>query len=147
MNNNSFSMKVKNDYVFKRIFGDENNKDILIDFLKAVLKVNINDIEILNSELSKENITDKKSILDIRATIDKNINIDIEIQVARTGYMPQRSLYYWAKLYSEQLKISERYGKLKKTICINILDFNTLDTKKYHSVFKIKEDEVKSKYR
>lgn len=49
MNNNSFSMKVKNDYVFKRIFGDENNKDILIDFLKAVLKVNINDIEILNS--------------------------------------------------------------------------------------------------
>lgn len=55
--------------------------------------------------------------------------------------MPQRSLYYWAKLYSEQLKISERYGKLKKTICINILDFNTLDTKKYHSVFKIKEDE------
>lgn len=141
INDNNFLMKPKNDYVFKKIFGDENNKDILIAFLKSVLKIEIKDIQILNSELPKENIVDKKSILDIRATIDKGVNIDIEIQVARTIYMPQRSLYYWSKIYCEQLEVSEKYSKLQKTICINILDFNTLDTNKYHSIFKIKEDE------
>ena len=141
INNDNFLMMPKNDYVFKRIFGDENNKDILIDFLKSVLKIEISDIHILNSELPKENIADKKSILDIRATIDNGINVDIEIQVARTIYMPQRSLYYWSKIYCEQLEVSERYSKLKKVICINILDFDTLGTKKYHSVFKIRETE------
>ncbi|GAB6169606.1 Rpn family recombination-promoting nuclease/putative transposase [Clostridium carnis] len=141
INDNSFLMKPKNDYVFKRIFGDEKNKDILIAFLQSVLKIDIKDIKILNSELPKENIQDKKSILDIRATIDNNIEIDIEIQVARTIYMPQRSLYYWSKIYAEQLEAGAKYSKLKKTVCINILDFDTLDTKKYHSIFKIKEEE------
>lgn len=141
IDDDNFLMKPKNDYVFKKIFGDENNKDILIDFLKAVLKEEIKDLQILNSELPKANISDQQSILDIRATIDTGSNIDIEIQVARTIYMPQRSLYYWSKIYCEQLEISEKYSKLKKTICINILDFNTLQNTKYHSTFKIKEDE------
>lgn len=137
----NFLLRPKNDYIFKRIFGDEKNKDILIDFLEATLKININDVQIINSELTKENISDKKSILDIRATIDDNIQVDIEIQVARTIYMPQRSLYYWSKIYCEQLETGQKYSKLKKTIAINILDFNTLDTKKYHSIFKLKENE------
>jgi len=141
INSNNFILKPKNDYVFKKIFGDERNKDILIAFLKAVLKIDIEDVQILNSELPKENIADKKSILDIRATINNNVEIDIEIQVSRTIYMPQRSLYYWSKIYCEQLESGEKYSKLKKTICINILDFNTLDTNKYHSMFKLKENE------
>lgn len=141
INSNNFILKPKNDYVFKKIFGDERNKDILIAFLKAVLKIDIEDVQILNSELPKENIADKKSILDIRATINKNVEIDIEIQVSRTIYMPQRSLYYWSKIYCEQLESGEKYNKLKKTICINILDFNTLETNKYHSMFKLKENE------
>ena len=141
INSNNFILKPKNDYVFKKIFGDERNKDILISFLKAVLKIDIEDVQILNSELPKENIADKKSILDIRATINNNVEVDIEIQVSRTIYMPQRSLYYWSKIYCEQLESGEKYNKLKKTICINILDFNTLDTNKYHSMFKLKENE------
>ena len=141
ISSNNFILKPKNDYVFKKIFGDERNKDILIAFLKAVLKIDIEDVQILNSELPKDNLADKKSILDIRATIDNNVEIDVEIQVARTIYMPQRSLYYWSKIYCEQLESGEKYNKLKKTVCINILDLNTLDTKKYHSMFKLKENE------
>ena len=53
INSNNFILKPKNDYVFKKIFGDERNKDILIAFLKAVLKIDIEDVQILNSELSK----------------------------------------------------------------------------------------------
>ena len=97
------------------------------------------DISILNNELTKENISDKKSILDIRAIIEGMIEIDIEIQLARTMYMPARSLYYWSKIYCEQLKIGEKYNGLKKTICINILDFQATQSKKYHSIFRLKE--------
>ena len=71
--NKNFIMKPKNDYVFKKIFGDEKNKDILISFLESALNRKISDVRIQNGELAKENISDKKSILDIRATIDEKI--------------------------------------------------------------------------
>ena len=48
ISSNNFILKPKNDYVFKKIFGDERNKDILIAFLKAVLKIDIEDVQILN---------------------------------------------------------------------------------------------------
>ena len=47
INNSDFIMKPKNDYVFKRIFGDERNSDILISFLESVLKIHILKVNIL----------------------------------------------------------------------------------------------------
>ena len=46
IDNSNFILKPKNDYVFKKIFGDERNKDILIAFLKAILKIDIKDVQI-----------------------------------------------------------------------------------------------------
>ncbi|MDU1510264.1 MAG: PD-(D/E)XK nuclease family transposase, partial [Clostridium butyricum] len=57
--NNEFFMSPKNDYVFKKIFGDENNKDILSSFLSCVINEQINDVSILNNEITKENTADK----------------------------------------------------------------------------------------
>jgi len=65
--------------------------------------------------------------------------------IIRTISMPQRSLFYSAKLYGEQIIAGEKYYKLKKTITINILDFNCLDTINYHSVFHLWEDKNKFK--
>ena len=139
MINNNLFMKPKNDYVFKKIFGDERNSDILKSLLESILNKKIQFVEVINGEIPKGNIEDKKSILDIRATIDDNIQVDIEMQVSRTIYMPARSLYYWAKMYSEQLNIGEKYNGLKKTICINFVDFEATKSKTYHSVYKIIE--------
>lgn len=133
-------MRPKNDYVFKRIFGDESNKDILKAFLQSIIKEKITDVKVLNNELTKENIADKKSILDIRATINDDIKIDIEIQVQRTHYMPERSLYYWSKIYGEQLMVGQEYKGLTKTICINIVDFVSTQSKTYHSIYNIREE-------
>ena len=141
LNENAFFMKPKNDYVFKRIFGDERNKDILLSFLNSILIENVTDVTILNSELNKENTSDKKSILDIRAETSIGTKINIEIQVLRTLHMPERSLYYWSKMYIEQLNIGEKYSKLKKTITINVLDFDLIQSNKYHTMFKLKENE------
>lgn len=138
-------LKPKNDFVFKKIFGDVKNKELLISLLNSILMEKVNDVTILNSELLKEHVEDKKGILDVRAVTDAGYNIDIEIQVLRTASMPKRSLFYWARLYGEQIVAGEKYNKLKKTITINILDFNCLDTNKYHSTFHLWEDKERFK--
>lgn len=138
-----FLLKPKNDFVFKKIFGDVKNKDLLISLLNSILSDKVKDVTILNSELLKENIEDKKSVLDVRAITDVGHHIDIEIQVLRTVSMPERSLYYWSKLYIEQIAVGESYKKLKKTIAINIVDYDCINTNKYHNLFHIQEDETK----
>src|SRR5262249_5588693 len=59
-----------------------------------------------------------------------------------TADYDKRALYYWAKLYTEQLKNTEDYAKLSKAIGIHILNFTSIfDVDKYHNVFHIKEKE------
>ena len=101
---------------------------MLISFLNAVLKPknNITDVEIKNTDIDKSYIEDKFSRLDVKAVTSKNEIINIEIQLKNEYNMIQRSLYYWSKLYEEQLEEGDRYDKLCRTVCINILDFKYL---------------------
>ena len=131
----------KMDFVFKNIFGSEKNPNILISFLNATLKPKdlITSVEIKNTDLNKGYIEDKFSRLDVKATTSNNEIINIEIQLKNEYNMIKRSLYYWSKLYSEQLNEGEDYSILKRTICINILNFKYLKTRKFHSGYRLKE--------
>ena len=131
----------KIDFVFKNIFGSEKNPNILISFLNATLKPKdlITSVEIKNTDLNKGYIEDKFSRLDVKATTSNNEIINIEIQLKNEYNMIKRSLYYWSKLYSEQLNEGEDYSILKRTICINILNFKYLKTRKFHSGYRLKE--------
>lgn len=131
----------KIDFVFKRIFGSEEDTHILISFLNAVIQSEdkIEKVEILNTDVEKEFLDDKFSRLDIRAKTNKNEMINIEIQLRDEYNMVKRSLYYWSKIYTGQLKNKGQYKELGRTICINILDFNLLDNNKYHNIFRLKE--------
>ena len=129
------------DIVFKEIFGSEKNKPILINFLNAVIKPTnpIQEVEIRNNDIDKEYLESKFSRLDIKATTNNKEHINIEIQVKNEYNMIQRTLYYWSKMYSEQIQNIENYNKLERTICINILNFKYLDNDKYHNVYRLKE--------
>ena len=131
----------KMDFVFKNIFGSEKHPNILISFLNATLKPKdlITAVEIKNTDLNKGYIEDKFSRLDVKATTSNNEIINIEIQLKNEYNMIKRSLYYWSKLYSEQLSEGEDYSVLKRTICINILNFKYLKTRKFHSGYRLKE--------
>ena len=131
----------KMDFVFKNIFGSEKHPNILISFLNATLKPKdlITEVEIKNTDLNKGCIEDKFSRLDVKATTSNNEIINIEIQLKNEYNMIKRSLYYWSKLYSEQLNEGEDYSLLKRTICINILNFKYLKTRMFHSVYRMKE--------
>lgn len=140
-----FIMSPKIDFVFKLIFGDEKNKDILIAFLSAVLKMPVEEfagIEIINNELLREFAEDKKGILDVRAKMSSGKQIDIEIQILPTQFMPARTLFYWSKMYSSQARTGDSYAVLKKCITINILDFKCIPLNKLHSCYHLTEDET-----
>ena len=134
----------KIDFVFKKIFGSEKHPGVLISFLNAVLKPknNITDVEIKNTDIDKSYIEDKFSRLDVKAVTSKNEIINIEIQLKNEYNMTQRSLYYWSKLYEEQLEEGDRYDKLCRTVCINILDFKYLKNDRFHNGYRLKEIET-----
>lgn len=138
----------KIDFVFKQIFGNKQHKQTLISFLSAVLRLpkeELEGLEILNSELSKSHKKDKKGILDVRVKTKDNKEIDIEVQILDSGYMAERTLFYWSKMYNQQIESGEKYTDLKKCITINIVDFNVTPLKKLNSTFHIFEDETKYK--
>ena len=132
------------DFVFKRIFGDEKNADVLVNFLNAVFESAgeplIESVEILNPFLDKEALSDKMSVLDIRARTQGRTLINVEIQLWNAGDMPKRTLYYWARLYAGQMEEGNRYRSLQKTIAVNILDFDVMTGERYHNVFHVRED-------
>lgn len=67
------------------------------------------------------------------------------MQIVNQQNMEKRTLFYWSKLYTQGIHEGEMFHKLKKTITINLLDFNYFDTKQYHTKWHIVEDIEKDK--
>ncbi|UTC91260.1 PD-(D/E)XK nuclease family transposase [Treponema denticola] len=138
-----FKITLRNDYAFKRVFGVEENKDVLQDLLECILDIppeNIAGLELLDKELHKDSISDKTGVLDVKLRLKNNTIIDIEIQNTWNSEFVQRTIFYWAKMYTENLKTSEVYTKLPKCITINIVsegfDLNNLIHSEYNVVEK-----------
>ena len=141
----NFIMSPKYDFVFKYIFGNEKHKDLLIALLSDILAVpeeEFDGIEIINSELIKEFKEDRKGILDVRVRTKSGKQIDVEIQILPTEYMPERTMFYWSKMYTSQIKPGDTYDKLKKCVTINIVDFKCTPLKKLYSSYHLTEDET-----
>ena len=126
---------IKNDIAFRKIFGNENKKEILISFLNAVLELpkgrKIKKIEIKNPYQLPEIKDLKSSILDIKVTDERNIWYIVEMQVEEPDGFDKRVQYYTAKQYSSQIEVGEDYPKLKQVIFIGILNFNFFDGNDY----------------
>ena len=136
----------KNDIIFKRIFGNKENEVILKDFLSSIIEEPIKEIEVeKDTKLEKEELNDKIGILDIKAKLDNGTQVNIEMQVVNQQNMEKRTLFYWGKLYTGSIHQGESFYELKKTITINLLDFNYFDTKEYHTKWHIVEDKEKDK--
>lgn len=131
----------KMDFIFKNIFGSEQNPDILISFLNAVMKPadSITSVEIKNTDIEREYKNDELSRLDIKASTNNNEIINIEVQVKNEYDMIKRSVYYWSKLYGGQLAKGDQYDNLERTVCINILNFKCLNNDRFHNCYRLKE--------
>ena len=141
MNSDQPIVKLKLDIIFKRVFGDENNKGIIAAMVSALLEIpreSIREITINNVELPPEYLDRKFSRLDLKLDVDGR-TVNVEMQVNYESDFRERTLFYWSKIYSEDLKAGDEYGDLKKTFCVNIINFNLFDCEDYHSHFKVME--------
>ena len=117
-------VSAKLDIIFKKFFTE--NVDMLYSFVASMLDVpleSISEIKITNPELPPESLEGKFSRLDLNLKVDNRL-VNVEIQVKNEPDYRDRTLFYWAKLYSSELKSGEDYSKLKQTITINIINFN-----------------------
>jgi predicted transposase/invertase (TIGR01784 family) len=119
----------KNDVAFRKIFGDENKKEILISFLNNILEFagtnkEIIDITIKNPYQVPKLKELKETILDIKAVDKRNIHYIIEMQVFHTTAFEKKVLYYVSKAYYQQLNKAEQYPKLNQVIFLGFLNFN-----------------------
>jgi len=133
------------DIAFKKIFGVEENKDLLISLINSIVgkEDQVVEVTLLNPYNAKNFRQDKLSILDIKAKGDDGKKYNIEIQISDEADYDKRALYYWAKLYTEQLKVAEDYSTLSKAIGIHILNFTSIPSaSNYHNVFHITEKDT-----
>ncbi len=143
---NKKTLSPKLDVVFQALFGEVGNERITKAFLQEILKEKIDKIELnVNPILRRETIEDKMGVLDIVAKINNKQNVDIEMQMISNEKLPERILYYWARLFSKGIKKGEDYEKLEKTIAILITNkkIEKFEKLKYHTEWKIFEKENK----
>ena len=117
----------KNDYSFKKIFGEEKHKRIPINFLNAVLNLNsdktIIDLEFLNPTQPPEVAARKESIVDVLVQDQKGMKYIVEMQVAKVEGFEKRAQYYAAKTYCAHFGKGKKYQNLKKVIFLAITDY------------------------
>ena len=134
------------DVVFQSLFGEIGSESITTSFLEAILNTKINDIDLSkNLVLRREHVDDKLGILDVIARLNGNEYCNIEMQCSTKDNIKERMLFYWSKLYTKQMKKSNDYSTLNKTIGILIADFNVdgLEGLEYCTSWRI----IEEKYR
>ena len=136
----------KIDCVFKALLGTDENRNLLIHFLNAFLAQELAEplvaVEILNPYNDQECLTDKLSIVDVKAKDSQERIYQIEIQLTSYGSLPARIVYNWADIYSQQLKSGEGYKKLKPTYGIWLLAENLIaDDKRYVHHYKFRDEQ------
>jgi predicted transposase/invertase (TIGR01784 family) len=135
----------KNDFAFKKIFGNENHKEILISFLNSILDFKDNqtivDLTLKNPYQLPDIKELKETILDIKAKNKNNEEFIIEMQKKDLGDFTKRSLYYTSKAYIQQLPKPKQttdnkkidFNQLKKVYYIAIVNFTIFDNINYIS--------------
>lgn len=124
----------KNDVAFRKIFGTEKNKDILIHFLNDMITFKegskIKEVTFLKTTQDPEIAAQKTSIVDILCKDQKGNNYIVEMQVAKEKGFEKRAQYYAAKAYNSQLYVKGKYHTLKEVIFLAISDFVMFPKKK-----------------
>ena len=136
-----FIMKPKVDFCFKELMEDA---EVRRGFTAAVLHIppeEIAETVLLPTSLRKKYEGDKLGILDVRVLLNYSTQIDIEIQVSPFPLWPERSLFYLAKMFTDQIEKGEGYERLEKCVHVGILDFILFgEDEEYYSCFHIRED-------
>ena len=129
------------DFGFKRVFGTEPNKDLLIDFLNTLLPAHhqIQDLSFKNNENLGNKQIDRKAIFDIYCQAKSGERFIVEIQKAKQNFFKDRSVYYATFPVQEQALKGEWNFKLSPVYTVGVLDFVFDDHKHDDTIVHIVE--------
>ena len=146
-NTTNFIMKPKVDFCFKELMEFE---EVRQGFIAAVLGIEPEEViktELLPTHLRLRHNKDKLGILDVRVILNGDVQLDMEIQVAKFLFWRERSLFYLSKMYSDVILTGEGYHVLGKCIHVGILDFILFEEdEEFYSCFHMWEDKRRRKY-
>ncbi len=146
-NTTNFIMKPKVDFCFKELMEFE---EVRQGFIAAVLGIEPEEViktELLPTHLRVRHNKDKLGILDVRVILNGDVQLDMEIQVAKFLFWRERSLFYLSKMYSDVILTGEGYHVLGKCIHVGILDFILFEEdEEFYSCFHMWEDKRRRKY-
>jgi predicted transposase/invertase (TIGR01784 family) len=158
----------KIDLVFKKLFGSEENKDILLSLVNAILPATqqVATLTLKNPYNVSDYAEGKLSILDIKAEGEDGKLFDVEMQIRGSDFYGRRTLFYWAKMFgsqldyinafataneqlteTEKLAALEKQGKLgysglKKCLVISLIDFTFFDDPRYHRLYTLQDGDT-----
>jgi predicted transposase/invertase (TIGR01784 family) len=135
-----------NDYIFLKVMGEEGSEAQCLAFLNAVLASKslkpIKLVKILeNKTFTPDIIGDKKCILDLRAEDEEKNRYNVEVQLKDFDNMERRSLFHWGREFTSGISEGENYKLLPRVITINIVDFDFIELKNFHTCFHLRETE------
>ncbi len=135
------------DFGFKKLFGEEPNKDLLISFLNSLFqgKEVISDLSYLKNERLGKNEGERRAVHDLYCTNEKGEKIIVEIQRVKQEFFRDRSLYYSTFAIQEQALKGQKWNyELKAVYMVAVLDFEFNDTEpdKLHHRVKLIEEET-----
>lgn len=125
-------LTLKNDVIFQAFFSRKGNEKYLIDFLNALLKINIIKIEIREEvNLEKLSKSEKGGRLDLLATLNDDTIVNIEMQMENSGNILQRNEVYQSKIMSRESRAGVEYEDTKQIISVFILNYNLFGFEEY----------------
>ena len=127
-------LTLKNDVIFQAFFSRKGNEKYLIDFLNAILKINIVKIEIREEvNLEKLSVGEKGGRLDIQAELNEGTIVNIEMQMKNLHNIENRTTLYGAKVLAREEARGKNYNDIKNVIMINILNYELTEFEEYVS--------------
>jgi len=134
-----------NDYIFLKIMGEKGDEEQLLAFLNAVLKrpgKQLQSLEIIeNKAIPADIIGGKSCVLDVRAVLENDDRVEIEVQLRNLGNMDRRSLFYWSREFTKGLSSGMEYQEVPNVIAVNIVGYAFLpQVPDFQTTFHIWED-------
>ena len=130
----------KYDFSFKQLMQNEEVRKYFISDVLGIPAAEIRSVRLASPFLWKRYSGQKQGILDVRVELNDDRMVNIELQINMLACWDKRSLFYLAKMFTEELLVGEQYHRLKKCICINLLDFNLDEDPEYHRIYRLRNE-------
>jgi predicted transposase/invertase (TIGR01784 family) len=134
-------LPLKNDLVFKLVFGDHRYIETIRAFLTAALDIpadEYEELEIIDPHLERDSPDDKLGILDVRVQLKNKKLISVEVQIRKTPFMAERVAFSTGRNLARQIGPGQGYARIERVVTIVIADYDMIPGgKSYHHVFRL----------